>query len=232
MGKRKERDKERYAARKANNPNFLTDRAAHAREWRAKEKEEEEELLSPPPADGAAPPDESTPPTCEAPPLEWWELPDWQPEKKVTGRPWLYGGLYSNKRPPTAQEKVENRAENLRKGMVLYQVVSSSGCVNFQRLRKARLYGKPYTPREREEIVEAMAWPGAVDSHWPSGQVPKMLAPDPPPETPSPVKPPFDEECHSCHAPMNSAKRVRFARMSRGLFEGDGTVNEVEFGTF
>ena len=232
MGKRKERDKERYAARKANNPYFLIDRAAHAREWRAKEKEEEEELLSPPPADGAAPPDESTPPTCEAPPLEWWELPDWQPEKKWTGRPWLYGGLYSNKRPPTAQEKVENRAENLRKGMVMYQVVSKSGCVNFQRFRKARLYGKPYTPRERVEIMEAMAQHDAVDIHWPSGQVPKMLAPDPPPETPSPVKPPFDEECHSCHAPMNSAKRVRFARMSRGLFEGDGTVNEVEFGTF
>ena len=110
MDKRKARDKERYAARKANNPNFLSDRAAHAREWRAKEKEEVEELLSPPPADGATPHDESTPPTCEAPPLEWWELPDWQPEKKWTGRPWLYGGLYSNKRPPTAQEKVENRA--------------------------------------------------------------------------------------------------------------------------
>eukprot|EP00966_Prymnesium_polylepis_P021046 484276-Prymnesium_polylepis.1 len=88
--------------------------------------------------------------------------------------------------------------------MVLYQLVSKSGCVNHQYFRETCLYGKHYTPRERVKVMEEMARLNAVHIHWPLGQVPKILQPDTPPATPSPIKPPFDEECHSCHAPMNT----------------------------
>eukprot|EP00966_Prymnesium_polylepis_P161552 3733641-Prymnesium_polylepis.1 len=37
--------------------------------------------------------------------------------------------------------------------MVLYQLVSKSGCANYQHFRKACLYGKPYTPRERVKVM-------------------------------------------------------------------------------
>eukprot|EP00966_Prymnesium_polylepis_P327328 7383206-Prymnesium_polylepis.1 len=97
--------------------------------------------------------------------------------------------------------------------MVLYQLVSSSGCVNYQHFRKACLYGKPYTPRERVKVMKEMARLDAVHIHWPSGQVPKILQPVPPPATPSPIKPPFDEVWHSCHAPINSATSAWLRRL-------------------